>query len=178
MTEISADIPAELRAGDTAKWQRSFSDYPASAGWALSYTLAGSAGVFSANAAADGDGFLVTIAATTTTAWPAGSYQITEYVTLGLERYTLNTRPLRILANLVGSAAADTRSHARKMLEAIEAYLENKAPTAASVEIAGRKIVNYSLTELLALRSQYRFEVNQESRLGNKFGSKLLVRFR
>lgn len=178
MTQTSADIPAELRAGDTAKWQRSFPDYPASAGWALSYTIAGSGGVFSASATADGDGFAITIAATTTATYAAGRYQITEYVSKAGERYTLNTRPLRILPNLVGSAAADTRSHARKMLDSIEAWLESKAPTAASVEIAGRKISNYPLNELLALRSKYQFEVNQESQaITGKRGSKLLVRF-
>lgn len=178
MTELSAAIPAELRAGDTGKWQRSFSDYPATAGWVLAYTIAGTGGVFTVTATASGDNFLATIAAATSAAFPAGSYQITEYVTKGLERFTLNTQPLRILANLVGASPSDTRSHARKMLDAIEAWLESKAPTAASVEIAGRKISNYPLADLMALRSKYQFEVNQESQpIAGKRGNKLLVRF-
>jgi hypothetical protein len=178
MTDLSADIPAELRAGDTAKWQRSFSDYPASAGWVLAYTIAGTGGVFTASATANGDAFEVTISAATTDAWPAGRYQITEYVSKDGERFTLNTQPLRVLANLVGASPGDTRSHAQKMLDAIEAWLESKAPTAASVEIAGRKISNYPLADLLALRSKYKFEVSQETGLATgKRGSKLLVRF-
>ena len=83
-----------------------------------------------------------------------------------------------MLANLVGASAGDTRSHAQKMLDAIEAWLESKAPTAASVEIAGRKISNYPLADLLALRSKYKFEVSQETGIATgKRGSKLLVRF-
>lgn len=178
MTDISADIPAELRAGDTVKWQRSFSDYPASASWVLSYTIAGSGGVFTFNGTASGDDFAIAIASATSEGWPAGSYRITEYVTKAGERFTLNTRPLKILANLVGASASDQRSHARKMLDAIEAWLESKAPTAASVEIAGRKISNYPLADLMALRSKYQFEVNQESQpVSGKRGTKLLVRF-
>ena len=177
MTELSADIPAELRAGDTGKWQRSFSDYPASAGWVLAYTIAGSAGVFTFSATTSGDDFQVTVSAATTGGWAAGQYTLTEYVSKAGERYTLSAQPFRVLPNLVGSSAADSRSHAQKMLDAIEAWLESKAPTAASVEIAGRKISNYPLADLLALRSKYKFEVMLENqRATGRRGAKLLVR--
>ena len=178
MTEISTSIPAEIRAGDTAKWQRSFADYPAIDGWVLTYTMLGLGGAFNFVGVANADAFDVTVSAATTGTWPAGVYALTESVSLAGERYTLSSKNIRILDNLVGAVAGDTRSHCQKMLDNIEAWLESKAPTAALVEIAGRKIQNYALTDLLALRDRYRFEVNQELRLSSGFGGgKLLVRF-
>jgi hypothetical protein len=178
MTELSTTIPAEIRAGDTAKWQRSGGDYPASAGWALVYTLVGSAGAFNFPGAASGADFTVTVSATITATWPAGVYAITESVSKSGERYTLSSKSIRVLENLVGAIAGDKRSHAQKMLDSIEAWLESKAPTAALVEIAGRKIQNYALSDLLALRDKYKFEVAKELRLASGSGiGKLLVRF-
>ena len=178
MNELSTEIPAEIRAGDTAKWQRSFADYLASNAWVLTYTMVGSGGAFNFTGTAAGANFAVTVSAAVTAAWPAGLYNITESVSKSGERFTLSSKSIRVLENLVGAVAGDTRSHAQKMLASIEAWLESKAPTAALVEIAGRKIQNYALVDLLALRDKYKFEVNQELRLSNGLGGgKLLVRF-
>lgn len=171
MTEFANEIPVELRAGDTLKWTRTLPAYPASDGWALSYSLVGRTGAHTFSGTADGDGFAVTVSATTSANFTAGRYRLTEYVTKGTERFTTATKDVTVLANLAGATtAADTRSHAQKMLDAIEAYLESKAPTAASVEIAGRKISNYPLTDLLALRSKYQNEVAIEARLASGLG--------
>lgn len=179
---MSADIPStpptEVRAGDTIKWRRELSDYPASDSWQLKFTLVGSAGVYSGDAAADGDDHLVTIPAATSTTYTAGLYTLTEYVTNGSERYTIGTRDLRILADLAGATAAtDTRSHARKMVDAIEAWLESRAPVAGSLEIAGRKIQHYPIADLLKLRDRYKLEAQRESAAasGGRTG-RLLVR--
>jgi len=57
----------------------------------------------------------------------------------------------------------DNRSHARKVLENIETYLENSGNlSAASYEIAGRKLQRFSLPELLAMRDKYKGEVARE----------------
>lgn len=171
MTEFANEIPVELRAGDTLKWTRSLPDYPASAGWALSYSLVGKNGAHSFNGTADGDGFDVTVSATASSSYAAGRYRLTEFVTKGTERFTTATKDVTVLANLAGATAAvDTRSHAQKVLDAIEAYLETGAPTAASVEIAGRKISNYPLADLLTLRSRYQSEVAMEKRLASGQG--------
>lgn len=178
MTELSTEIPAEIRAGDTAKWQRSFADYLASDAWVLTYTMVGTGGAFNFTGTAAGADFAVTVAAAVTVTWPAGTYQLTESVSKAGERFTLSSKSIRVLENLVGAVAGDKRSHCQKMLDSIEAWLESKAPTAALVEIAGRKIQNYALVDLLALRSKYQFEVAQEKRLSSGFGgAKLLVRF-
>lgn len=166
MADIPNRAPAELRAGDTARWTRDLGDYPASQGWTLSYTLVTSTAAHSFSATANGDAFDVTVAAAVTAAWAAGHYQLQEYVAKSGERYTLATTPLRILPNLAAVVSGlDVRSHARKVLDAINAWLEAKAPTAASFEIAGRKLQNYSLADLLALRDRYRAEVAREDQV-------------
>jgi hypothetical protein len=179
MTDIPSSIPFEIRVGDTTRWRRDFADYPASAGWSLAYTLIGSAGAQAFSAVADGDGFTITISAVDSSTWTAGSYTVTEYVTNGAERVTLNSVPVRVLADLAAAtAAADLRTHARKVLDAIEAWLESKAPTSAGFEIAGRKLQNYPLADLLKLRDRYRAEVLREERAALGFGPvRILTRF-
>ena len=59
--ELSA-LPESFAAGTTVKYRKRFSDYPARAGWTLKLHLA-SASVLAKTAAADGDDFVVTIAA-------------------------------------------------------------------------------------------------------------------
>lgn len=176
--DIQSSIPHEVRAGDTVRWRRELADYPASDGWILAYTLVGSASVKSISATADGDAFSVAIPAATSAAWEPGAYRVQETVTKGAERYTLCTVTLRVLQNLAAlTAGADLRTHARKVLDAIEAWLESKAPTASSIEIAGRKISNYPLPELLALRDRYRAEVRrEEAGSSSGRGSRLLMR--
>lgn len=174
---MPADIltapPADLRAGDTATWRRALGDYPAAAGWQLKYTLVGAGGAYNLTATADGDDYVVAATPATTAGWVAGSYVLTEYVTNGTDRFTLASTTVRVLADLAAATTpSDTRTHARKVLDAIEAWLESKAPTAAKFEIAGRRLENYPLADLLSLRDRYRAEVRREVSGG---GSRMLV---
>lgn len=145
----------------------------------LAYKLVGPTAVLSITGTADGDAHSVTVAAATSAAYVAGRYSVHEYVSRSAERFTLATGVLTVLANLAAATTgADLRSHAEKMLAAIEAWLERKAPTSASIEIAGRKISNYPLPELLALRDRYRAEVARERQIANGgTPSRLLLRF-
>jgi hypothetical protein len=62
-----------------------------------------------------------------------------------------------------GAATLDTRSSARKALEAVEAYLADPNNlTAAKYEIAGRSLDRFPLTDLWAHRDRLRFEVARE----------------
>lgn len=178
---MSADIPTtppqQLRAGDTAQWRRSLADYPASAGWELKYTLVSTTAAYNFASTADGDDFDINVPASTTAAWVQGRYQLTEYVTNGTDRFTLATTTVRVLADLAGATTTgiDSRTHARKVLDAIEAWLELRAPVAGKFELNGRRIENYALADLLALRDRYKAEVAREE-AGAGRASKLLVR--
>ncbi len=58
--------------------------------------------------------------------------------------------------------ALDDRSHARKVLDAIEAFIEGNDLQAAAVVIGERQIRNIPIPELLKLRQRYLQEVAVE----------------
>jgi hypothetical protein len=167
---LAADIPTSepstLRAGDTWKWTKSLSDYPASA-WTLNYRLKNAAGGIEITAAA-GDDYAITVAAATTAAYVAGVYGWSAWVEGGTsEKYSVGTGTLEVLPDLrsgLATAALDTRSHARKTLAALESWIENGNPGVAEYEIAGRRMKYIALADLLKMRQHYKAEVAAETR--------------
>ena len=158
--------PTTLLAGDTAKWLKTVTDYPASEGWALSYTLVSATARITFTATTAVDDYLVSVPAATTAAWAAGSYEWRAQVSKSGEVFTVSTGTITVQP--VFSSAIDSRSHARKALANIEAYLENSANLTASMyEIAGRKLQRINLPELLALRDKYKGEVAREDAAAN-----------
>jgi hypothetical protein len=158
--------PDTLIAGDTAKWLITLPDYPATDGWALSYKLANAANTITFAAGASGSDHLVTVAATTTAGWQPGYYIWRSQVSKAGEVFTVSTGSVTI-APALGSAT-DARSHARKVLDTVEAYLENPANMAAArYQINGRELFRYGIPDLLALRSRYQAEVAREKAAQN-----------
>lgn len=182
MAEIPTSVPATITAGDTLKWRTSLADYPADAGWTLKYRLINSANKYDITAAADGSDYLVAVAATISAAYAPGVYTWQAYVEKGTDRYTTGSGSLTINPDLAAQAAGyDTRSHARKTLAAIEAWIESHDPGVADYQIAGRSMRYIHKDELLALRSRYQNEVRREEaaeRISNGLaaGNRLLVR--
>lgn len=174
--------PAALIAGDTATWQITLADYLATDGWALAYTLINSAAKITFTSTAAGPDHLVNVAAATTAGWTAGTYTWRCQATKGAEVYTVASGTVTVQPAF-GAATLDARSHARKALDAVEAYLENSNNlTAAMYEIAGRRLQRLGIPDLLTLRDRYRFEVAQEearARIarGLPDGRRVLVRF-
>ncbi len=107
---MSADVPTKepirVAAGDTFIWQRSFSDYPASDGWTLTYSLVTTSNKIAITASADGNNFLVSVAATTTAAYNVGTYDQQAYVTLSSERYQVGSGVIEILENFATQSSA------------------------------------------------------------------------
>lgn len=150
--------PAVVTAGDTITWKKSLPDYPADGGWALSYALLSSAGKISITTTASGVDHLVSITAATSAGWAAGTYQWQAYATHATSgRFLVGTGSLVVKPNFAAiSAATDTRSHVKKVLDAIEAVLEGTATTdQQDLTIDGTRIVRRSIADLLVLRSRY-----------------------
>jgi hypothetical protein len=185
MTQTVPTIePATLTAGDTAKWQKSLPDYPASAGWVLSYVLVKTGAQITFSATASGDDHLVNVATATTAAWSVGRYQYQAFVSKSGERFTASAGQIEVRPNFsAATTGIDARSHARKTLEAVEAVLEGRASQAQQeYQIGDRQLKYTPLGDLLKLRSLYRAEVTAE--LNAEFISaglaprnKLLTRF-
>ncbi|MDP9990399.1 hypothetical protein J2W28_000218 [Variovorax boronicumulans] len=176
--DTSNTEPISIIPGDTVKWARRFSDYPPSAGWALSYELLNAMHRYEIHASADGDSFRVVVAAQTTQAYAPGSYDWRARVTNADEVYTVATGRLTIAPSF--GAAGDVRSHARRTLDAIEAVLEGRATSAtAEYEINGRRLKYIPLNELHEMRTRYQREVAaEEGKSGTRGASgRVMVRF-
>jgi hypothetical protein len=176
--------PSRIVAGDTVAWLKSLSDYPASAGWVLSYTFINSATKITATATASGAEHLVTIPAATSAAYTPGTYTWQAVATKAAERYTVGTGALVIAPDLTAAATYDTRSSAKKALEAVNLALESYGAKAyqQGYEIAGRKMQFQTPGEFLAFRSRLMAEVAREdnaTRLAAGLAGKnqLFVRF-
>jgi hypothetical protein len=165
---VPTNEPLELRAGTTWSWRREdLSDYPASAGWALKYWFKkyGGTANFSIDAAADGDAFVASRAAADTQALAAGKWTWVAQVSKAAEIYDVDKGILEILPRYDQAQNLDDRSHARKMLEAIEAALEGRA-TASQLDLIslsiGSRAQQRDVAKLLPLRDMYRREVQNE----------------
>jgi hypothetical protein len=173
---VPTSPPTSLRAGDTVTWRRTLPNFPASAGGTLSYVLVRTGNQILFSATADGDDYLVEVPATTTADWTTGKYTWLERITDAGKVYTLSTGVVEILPNLAAATGGlDTRTHAQKTLEALEAWIENKNIVAAEYQIGDRQIKSIPITELLKLRDLYRREVRQES--GAPRSGRIYLRF-
>ena len=157
--------PTRFQAGDTISWQKTISDYPASAGWTLKYILVSSGKTpISIDSTASGSDHLISVSAVTSAAYVPAVYHWTAYVQSLTERKTLFSGVLEILPNpATVTSATDPRTHAEKALEVLEAAILGKLTTSmAEYEIAGRRVKNYTLKEMIELRAIYRSEVRRQ----------------
>lgn len=177
--------PTELNIGDSITWKRrnvqavseidgvsEYTDIKASAGWALKFVAVGKLGIVSINATADdenADDFKFTAAAATTAAYVAGDYKWQVVATKTTTRYTIAEGWITLTDNIAGrSAAYDNRSHAKKVLDAIEAVIENRATQdQQNYTIAGRSLSRTPLKDLMTLRASYKAEYDSEVATAN-----------
>ncbi len=183
--EIPTFEPDKITAGDTACWKRYLKDYPAGDGWALSYALVRreSGEQIRFVATADGDGHLVNVPANGTAAWLPGDYAGQGYVTNGEDRFQVWDGLLSILPNYAGGNVGDVRTHARKVLDAIQAVLENRATQQVlEFTVEGTVLRKASVADLLMLRDRYTVVVRKEeerarARAGKATGRRILTQF-
>ena len=183
MAEPKAYEPEKLTSGVTWKWKKTVSDYPASE-WALTYYLRKS-GVTatSFSATADGDTHLVTVAAATTAAYASGVYDFIGWVVKGTEKFEVFNSVIEVLPNPTNTSAYDPRSHARRVMELLEAAMEGRVPNGMeSYSIGGRSISKIPLNQLRELWEKYKQDVvmeEQAERLvnGRRSGKNIGIRF-
>ena len=160
-------MPSVLVLGDRWLWKRTdLTDY-AVATYALTYSLrlegTGSTEI-QITASESGTEYRVEVASATTAGYTAGWYQWQEYITRtsDSERITLSSGRVEVVTNR-DAATTDPRSHAAKVLAAIEAVLEGTASKElASYSVDGVAIQRRSTEELMRMRESYRYEVAEE----------------
>lgn len=165
--EIPTTEPARVRAGDTVTWRKSLEDYPATAGWILYYRLINATAKIDITATADGSDHLVSVAKTTTDDWVAGDYVLVAWVADGTDRVSLPGGRITVLPDLAAVSAAgyDSRTQAKKMLDAIDAALLSLSTgerlAVVEAETTARRI-KYDFNGLQKLRNLYAAQVRAE----------------
>ena len=174
--------PSQLVLGDYWAWRRDdlASDYPVSS-FALTYEFhldAGGGGTkkFTLTATEADDTYYIEAASSSTTSYTVGDYIWEAYITKSADsnRVMVDSGRTTITENLANTNA-DLRSHAKIVLDAIEAVIENRASMdQSSMSIAGRSLSRMSIDELLTFRDRYKSEYLKEiklARIRNKQGS-------
>ena len=184
MTSIATSEPAELRVGDTWQWRREdLSDYPASL-WTLTYYVRNASAYFDIVATADGVNFAISVAKATTALKTAGEYTWVAVVSDATYRYEVDSGSFTLLPNYGTAAAYDGRKFAQRLLDSVEAILENRATT-DQLDLVSSAIGDRSLTrdmaEMWKLRTNLRGEVKREEAAeamrNGESRNRLLVRF-
>lgn len=179
--------PTSFTAGDTVSWTRSLADYPASASWVLHYRLINATAKYDITGTASGSDHLIAVQASTTAAYAAGTYTWQAYVTKAAERYTVGTGTVEIKPDLAAVSAAgyDSRTPARKALDALNAGLETFGSNAhvQAYSIEGREMKYRTFADFMAARDRLaqevaREELAQRTAAGLPGKSKLRVAFR
>lgn len=181
-TNYSTAEPSTLVAGDRFTWKRDdlAGDYSPSA-YALTYEFhsdvgGGGSKKFTITATEADDTYYIEVGSSTTASYTPGDYIWEAYITRSSdsERIMVDSGRTEITINLANTNA-DLRSHAKKVLDAIEAVIENRATIdQSSMSIAGRSLSRMNIDELMNFRMQYKTEYLKEiklARIRNKQGS-------
>jgi hypothetical protein len=184
-----AQEPYQLQLGDRWVWKREdlSDDYPTNA-YALSYEfniVDGSTHTnFTISATEVSDVYYVEVGSSTTANYTKGNYQWFAYITRSSdsERIMIDDGFLEVIDNYA-TTTSDIRSHAKVVLDAIEAVIENRATIdQQSMSIAGRSLSRMSIDDLLNFRNQYKNEYLRELKKarvknGSSSGSVIRVKF-
>lgn len=183
MTDVATNEPLELRAGLNWSWDRNdlSTDYPAPT-WTLTYYFKNATASFSFAAVANGVFFRVARTAAQTTPFAAGKYDWVAIVSDGTNKWEVDRGRLNVLSDYVALTFSDNRTHARKVLEAIEAVIEGRASKdQEEYSIGDRSLKRTPIPELLKLRQTYRSEAAAEEaleRIANGLGGSAKVQVR
>ena len=161
---IPTSEPPFARAGDTWEWRKTLPDFPAGTN-TLTYTLFNAAGVETITASADGTVHVIDEAPATTSAFAAGRYDWIAQVSDGTDKYTVGKGAIDVLPDLSAASTYDGRSHARTVLDAINAMIEGRA-TDAEIDIVrsvrGGRDTQRDPAHLIKLRQHYAAMVKAE----------------
>lgn len=176
--------PVQFVAGDTVEWTRSVADYLPAAGWTLHYVFVAPSGTHVVTCTDNGDGsHRATLRAAESGGFVPGEYHWQAAVSNGTCRYTLDQGRTTVRPNFAQQPAGfDARSHCKRVLDAIEAVLENRATEdQLYFQIEGKQVSHIPHAELIKLRNIYRIEYNREcaaERLARGLGGGPTVRVR
>lgn len=140
--------------GDTLTFTKALSDYPATDGWALSYSFVSTDKFgkrFSFDASADGAQYLVEY---NTSAAEIGEYQGRAKVSKAGKSYTVWVGKIVVRPSL--NDIGDIRSQNKRTLDNICAVIEGRATsTILNSKVDGTELSRIPVSDLLMLRDRY-----------------------
>lgn len=143
--------PTRAVAGDTLAWTRDFPDYPASAGWTLTYAfrIQLGSGKLDLTASTSGDSFSATITAAQSALLKPGLWGWAAYVTLTTQRYQVGSGTLTVTPNLAAiDFDTDLRSSAKRAYDNALAAWEG-VKLGQTVMLNGRTYTQHNLKDLI-----------------------------
>jgi hypothetical protein len=164
----------EFTAGDTLDMRESVSGYPSNAGWELYHNLVPQTGTgtsISLVATGTNSDHNTYYQNSVTRTWPAGDYSWFSWVGQATTaRVSIGSGYLTIHPDPVGmTTPSDNRSHARKVLDAIEATIEGRAThDMAQYMIQGRQVTLLGPEQLIRWRGYYQTLVQAEDVLSGQ----------
>jgi len=160
---------SELIAGDTLDFLDSVPEYPPADGWTLKYRLVPrfttpTQAPIDITATTSGADYRVQAAAAVTAGWKVGAYTWARWVekagpirqSLGEGQFVIKTDPAEAVQGY------DGRSHARKVLDQIEAAIEAFSFGVKQYTIGNRSMTKQDMPEIITMRDRYRAEVASE----------------
>lgn len=179
----AATFPAEVRSGDTVQWIHTSDDYSSVDGWDLVVNLVTAAAAVPVSGVPQDDGSWLCTLAAAANVLAAGHATWAAVISRPDERHTVETGTFMVLPDLAAAGGHDTRSHVRRVLDAVQLALEGQAAQVEAELTIGDKAVKYmSHKELLDLRREYSAlwaaERNRERvRRGGRSRNTVRVRF-
>ena len=158
-------IPISLVQGTSASWTVGNSEYKPEDGWTAQYVFASPADTQTLDGTDNGDSsFLFELTSAASAEFEATQYNWQLFMEKGTERFLINNSIIEIRQDFGTSLhGADSRSHVKKTLDALEAMLEKKATRdQASFSIKNRSLSRMDSAELLDWYRQYRLWYKQE----------------
>ena len=181
--------PETLVVGDRWAWRRDdlaniYDPSLYSLTYRFQHDSGGSGNSFTITATESNDNYFIEVDSSVTANYSVSEYKWDAYITRtsDSERVRVDFGRTKLVENLATSTA-DLRSHAKKVLDAIEAVIENRASMdQSSMSIAGRSLSRMTIDELLVFRDRYNAEYLREvkrDRVRNKkpSGNEILVSF-
>lgn len=167
--DFQTGMPVSVIAGDVLKAQivELGNVYPSGEGYSLSWVFTPARGGTPETISGvwHADGWRVTVPGATTAAWTAGSMIWVARLTKSGETATAGRGEFTVLPN-PGSADLDQRSHAKRVLDLLEAAIEGRA-SRTDLEHQfedGRRLKVMTHKELLDMRNAYASRVAAEER--------------
>lgn len=157
-------LPGTISAGLTFKKAINLTAYPADQGWGITMYLRGSQAI-DIPSTPSGTQHIINVPAGTTATWAAGNYGFSIRATNNLsgEVYEIDSGNLTVIGDMQTLTDGDFRTHAQKVLDAIEAMIEGRATIDQErYRINNREVYRTPMADLLKYRAKYRAEVQKE----------------